>query len=148
MLSLIYEEFCLSEEYGDAPDVESFCVSAPARFAGLTAQVPPPVQPGGWGSAAQLLPDEGECFEEFQRVSLLGSGGTSRVFLARDLSLGGKQVVLKVSLDRGQEPKAQGPLDHPHIVAVNSVTFQPEKLLRGLSMPYRLGLALDEIISG
>ena len=40
----------------------------------------------------------------------------SRVFLAGDLSLGGKQVVLKVTLDRGQEPKVQGSLDHPHIV--------------------------------
>ncbi len=54
------------------------------------------------------FPEAGEHFEEFQLVSLLGTGGTSRVFLARDLSLGGKQVVLKVSLDRGQEPQGPG----------------------------------------
>ena len=63
-----------------------------------------------------------------------------------DLSLGGKRVVLKVSLDRGQEPKTQGALDHPHIVPVNSVAFQPERGLRGLSMPLPPGLPLDEII--
>ena len=67
------------------------------------------------------------------------------MFLARDLSLGGKQVVLKVSLDRGREPKAQGALDHPHIVPVNSVVFD-DREMRGLSMPYRPGLPLDEVI--
>src|SRR5262249_23641657 len=87
----------------------------------------------------------GDTFEEFELLSLLGKGGTSRVFLARDLSLGGKQIVLKVSLDRGQEPHAQGALDHPHIVPVNSVVFG-DRQLRGLSMPFRPGLPLDEII--
>ena len=54
------------------------------------------------------FPEPGGTFEIFRLVSLMGKGGTSRVFLARDLSLGGRLVVLKVSLDRGQEPKAQG----------------------------------------
>ncbi len=71
----------------------------------------------------------------------------SRVFLARDLSLGGKQVVLKVTLDRGQEPKVQGPLDHPHIVPVNSVVYPADGELCGLSMPYRPGLSLDKLIT-
>ena len=92
------------------------------------------------------VPKAGEEFEEFQLLSLLGKGGTSRVFLAKDLSLGGKHVALKVTLDRGQEPKIQGPLEHPHIVPVNSVTYQAEGRLCGLSMPYQPGLPLDEII--
>ena len=92
------------------------------------------------------FPKPGENFEEFSLVSLLGKGGTSRVFLAADQSLGGKQVVLKVTLDRGQEPKVQGSLDHPHIVPLNSVTYQAGGELCGLSMPFRRGLPLDEII--
>ena len=148
VLSLIYEEFCLGEERGDANDVESFCGRYPrwkdslisqlryhrliSQAAGMTPKPPPFPEPGG-------------TFEEFRLVSLLGKGGTSRVFLARDLSLGGRRVVLKVSLDRGQEPKAQGALDHRHIVPVNSVVFDDNQL-RGLSMPFRLGLPLDEVI--
>ena len=92
------------------------------------------------------FPKAGEEFEEFQLLSRLGKGGTSRVFLARDISLGGKHVALKVTLDRGEEPKIQGALDHPHIVPVNSVTYQTETRLCGLSMPYQPGLPLDEII--
>ena len=91
-------------------------------------------------------PEPGSQFEEFQLVSMIGRGGSSRVYLAHDLSLGGKRVVLKISPDRGQEPKTQGALDHPHIVPVHSVSFHPDGILRGLSMPYRPGLPLDEIV--
>ena len=150
IISLIYEEFCLREERGDSVDVEAFCDRYPdwrdslvsqlqyhrlfSKAAGLTRATPP------------RYPEVGTHFEEFELNSLIGKGGSSRVFLARDLSLGGKRVVLKVSLDRGQEPKTQGALDHPHIVPVNSVAFQPDGDLRGLSMPYRPGLPLDDIL--
>ncbi len=150
VLSLIYEEFCLREEGGDAPDVESFCGRYPRWKDSLIAQLQYHrlfSQAAGARPSAPRFPDVGECFEEFQLVSLLGRGGMSRVFLARDLSLGGKQVVLKVSLDRGDEPKLHGPLDHPHIVPANSVAFQPDKHLRGLSMPYHPGLALNVVLS-
>lgn len=148
VLSLIYEEFCLAEERGDRVDVQAFCERYPRWKDSLASQLqyhhlfsqaamsrPKPVP----------FPEPGDSFEEFELTSLLGRGGTSRVFLARDLSLGGKQVVLKVSLDRGREPQAQGALDHSHIVPVNSVVFDNDGM-RGLSMPYRPGLPLDEVI--
>ena len=47
---------------------------------------------------------------------------------------------------RARSPRPRGRSDHPHIVPVNSVAFQPERGLRGLSMPFRQGLPLDEII--
>jgi serine/threonine protein kinase len=150
VVSLIYEEFCLMEEGGRVPDVESFCGRYPRWKDSLTAQLQYHrlfSQAAGARPVSPQFPNAGDCFEEFQLVSLLGRGGTSRVFLARDLSLGGKQVVLKVSHDRGDEPKVHGRLDHPHIVPANSVAFQPDKHLRGLSMPYHPGLALDVVMS-
>jgi len=149
IISLIYEEFCLREEKGEAPDVETFCDRYPAWKDSLLSQLQYHhllSQAAGLSTPKTRFPEAGDQFEEFQLVSLIGKGGWSRVFLARDLSLGGKRVVLKVSLDRGQEPKTQGALDHPHIVPVNAVAFQPEEGLRGLSMPYRPGLPLDEIV--
>ena len=149
IISLIYEEFCLREERGDSLDVEAFCERYPDWRDSLVSQLQYHrlfSKAAGLNGATSRFPEAGTHFEEFELSSLIGKGGSSRVFLARDLSLGGKRVVLKVSLDRGQEPKTQGALDHPHIVPVNSVAFQPEQGLRGLSMPYRPGLPLDEIV--
>lgn len=149
VISLIYEEFCLREEKGEAPDVETFCERYPAWKDSLLSQLQYHhllSQAAGLSTPKARFPEAGGQFEEFELVSLIGKGGSSRVFLARDLSLGGKRVVLKVSLDRGQEPKTQGALDHPHIVPVHAVAFQPDEGLRGLSMPYRPGLPLDEIV--
>jgi len=149
VISLIYEEYCLREERGDRPDVESFCdrypdwrdsLASQLRYHRLLSQavgLPPP---------KPRFPESGESFEEFALRTQIGKGGYSRVFLADDLSLGGKRVVLKVSIDRGREAETQGALDHPHIVPINSVTYQPDEGLRGLAMPYRPGLPLDEII--
>jgi serine/threonine protein kinase len=148
VLSLIYEEFCLVEERGDRVDVEAFCQRYPRWKRSLVWQVQCHhllSQAAGVRPKPTPFPESGDTFEEFELVSLLGRGGSSRVFLARDLSLGGKQVVLKVSLDHGREPQAQGALDHPHIVPVNAVVFSGEGM-RGLSMPYRAGLPLDEVI--
>lgn len=149
VVSLVYEEYCLRKERGEVLDVESFCDRyAPwkdslkaqlgyhrilSQAAGLTPPRPP-------------FPKKGEWFEEFELLAQIGKGGYSRVFLAADHSLGGKRVVLKVALDRGREAEAQGALDHPHIVPVNSVAFPEQGEFRGLSMPYRPGLPLDDVV--
>ena len=143
-LSLVYEEFCLCEECDGGADVESFCDRYPDWKSSLASQLQCHrmiSQAAGVNVALPKFPKAGEDFEEFQLLSRLGKGGTSRVFLARDISLGGKHVALKVTVDRGEEPKIQGALDHPHIVPVNSVTYQTETRLCGLSMPYQPGLA-------
>ena len=149
VLSLLYEEFCLLEEHGRGPSLDSFCRRYSAWKDSLEAQIhyhrhisrlagrtPPPTR----------FPSAGETFEEFRLIAQIGQGGSSRVFVASDLSLGNKRVVLKVSIDRGDEPKTQGALDHPHIVPVNSVVFDLDRGLRGLSMPFRPGVSLEEIL--
>ena len=150
VLSLVYEEYCLHEERGARPDVESFCDRYPDWKSSLVSQLQYHrnlSQLAGGKPSLPPFPAVGEDFQEFRLKAPLGEGGVSRVYLARDLSLGGKQVVLKVTLDRGQEPSVHGPLDHPHIVPVNSVVYQTNGNLRGLSMPYRPGLPLDLLIT-
>src|SRR5436309_170947 len=105
VLSLIYEEFCLGEERGDGIDAESFCNRYPQWKDSLVSQLQYHrlfSQAAGHRPAPPSFPAPGDKFEEFELLSLLGQGGMSRVFLARNLFLGGKQVVLKVSLNRGQ----------------------------------------------
>ncbi len=96
--------------------------------------------------APPRFPEPGEYFQEFQILQELGRGGAGRVYRARDESLGGREVALKVSPDRGHEASIIGRLDHAHIVKVHSVVFQSETRLRGICMPYRPGLPLDEVI--
>ncbi|MFO0890724.1 MAG: serine/threonine-protein kinase [Isosphaeraceae bacterium] len=149
VISLIYEEFCLREERGEHVDVSEFCARYPRWKDSLPSQLNCHrifSQAAGLAPPRPRYPEPGSDFEEFQLLSVIGKGGSSRVYLARDRSLGGKRVVLKISLDRGQEPKTQGALDHPHIVPVNSVVFETETELRGLSMPFRPGLPLDEVV--
>jgi hypothetical protein len=69
------------------------------------------------------------------------------VYRAVDPNLGEREVALKVAPARGKEAEIQGRLDHAHIVPVLSVTpADPQTGLRGLCMPYRSGLSLDEVI--
>jgi serine/threonine protein kinase len=149
VLSLIYEEFCLREERGERPDPKRFCDLYPAwrdsiasqlryhrMLSGVAGAQPPPPQ----------FPEPGERFGGFQLIAQLGQGGAGRVFLARDESIGGREVVLKVSADRGQEAAILGQLQHSHIIDIRSVVDDPGTGLRGLCMPYRPGLPLNEVI--
>jgi serine/threonine protein kinase len=148
MISLIYEEFCLCEERGERPDADGFCrryapwgdsLHSQLRYHRLLSQVVTPSPP-------PRFPELGERFGGFRLRSVLGHGGAARVYLANDEDLGDREVALKVSPDRGDEPSIQGRLDHAHIVPVLSVARPPETGLRGLCMPYRPGLSLDRVI--
>ncbi len=149
VISLVYEEFCLCEEQGEQPNPEQFCdrydlwrdsLASQLRYHRDFSQVV------GAPLAPPQFPVEGDRFEQFQLRSLMGQGGSARVFRALDDSMGGREVVLKISADRGNEPSIMGKLDHMHIVPVLRVAMQPERGLRGLSMPFRPGLPLDVII--
>ena len=148
VISLVYEEFCLFEEQGEHPDPEQFCdryepwrdsLASQLRYHREFSQVvgaPLPRRvPRAWVIASSNSGYARSWAKE-----------AARVFLALDDSMGGREVVLKVSADRGNEPSIMGKLDHMHIVPVLRVAMQPERGLRGLSMPFRPGLPLDVII--
>ena len=85
VLSLVYEEFCLSEERGNGLDVDSFCDRYPEWKSSLASQLRYHrliSQAAGLNPTLPRFPKPGEDFEEFHLLSLLGRGGTSRVFLA------------------------------------------------------------------
>jgi serine/threonine protein kinase len=149
VVSLVYEEFCLREERGERPEPDAFCDRYEPWRDSLLAQLcchDMLSQAIGGATPARPLPMSGDRFRSFRLGAILGQGGSARVFLAHDESLGDRRVALKVSTDRGKEPAIQGRLDHAHIVPVLSVTDDPETGFRGLCMPYRAGLPLDEVI--
>ena len=149
VLSLVYEEYCLREERGERPDTEEFCdryrewkdsLESQLKYHRVISRVVGPTP------ASPRFPASGERFQQFTIGDELGRGCAARVYLARDESLGGREVVLKVSADRGSEPSILGRLRHPHIIAVHTVATRLEGNLRGLCMPFHPGLPLDEVI--
>lgn len=151
VVSLVYEEFCLLEENGAHPDPRAFCeryapwkdsLASQLRFHRELSQidVSGPIDPG------PRFPEPGEDFLWYRIAACLGQGGSARVYLAHDQTLGGRKVVLKVALKQGDEPSLQGRLDHPHIVAVTAVEQDEASGLSVLCMPYYPGLPLDAVI--
>jgi serine/threonine protein kinase/tetratricopeptide (TPR) repeat protein len=82
------------------------------------------------------FPSPGEQFADFQLVAELGSGADGRVYLATQLSLADRQVVLKLSPRTGREHLSLARLQHTHIVPLYAVHDDPERNLRSLCMPY------------
>jgi serine/threonine protein kinase len=148
MVSLVYEEYCLREERGEGIDTEEFCgrysslkdsIASQLRYHRMFSQIV--------GSTDAIkFPRAGEEFLRFRLLKEMGRGGSARVFQAEEMDLGRRLVVLKISPDKGEEPSIQGRLDHPHIARVLSVVRPPEGGLRGLTMPYRPGKTLDDVI--
>ncbi len=148
LMSLLYEEYCLLEEAGKEPDPESFCqryepwydsLASQLRYHQAVTRLVPVTKP-------LKFPSPGDHFLRFRLQSLLGRGGQARVYLARDNEMGGRPTALKVSEDRGDEPSMMGRLQHPHIMPVYTVVRDPETGLRGLCMPYRPGISLDDLL--
>ncbi len=148
-LSLIYEEYCLRVEADGPLDASEFCRRYPTWRDSLASQLAyhrdlsravDPIE--GVGD----FPRPGDRFDKYDLIARLGRGGTAHVFLARDAGLGDKPFALKVGPDRGDEPRIIGKLDHANIVPVSTMVVDPATGLRGLCMPYRPGLALDELV--
>ena len=147
-VSVIYEEFCLLEEAGERPDPEEFCRRYPQWGDSLELQLRVDSELSELARcvpSAPPLPEPGDTFQGFRLDSILGWGGTSLVYLAREEAMGGRAVALKVSPDRGPEPGIIGCLDHPRIMPAFSVCRDPARGLRGLCMPYRAGMPLDAL---
>lgn len=168
VVALIYEEFCLLEEAGEAPAVDAF-LERYAPFAEplrrvldihkLVETASSSDLAGGSTAVDHLarddrprFPDAGEAVAGFQLVEELGRGSFARVFLARETQLGDRAVALKVSLRGSREPQTLARLQHTHIVPVHSHSVDPATGMHVLCMPYfgrvTLGRLLAEVARG
>ena len=147
-LSLVYEEFCLLEDYQADPSVGEFCQRYEPWRDSLVSQLhyhQKFSQIVGSGRPSVAYPAVGDRFASYKLSSILGKGGAAQVYLATD-DLGGRQVVLKVSSSVGQEPSILAQIEHRHIVPIWSVAESPELGLKGICMPYRPGVTLEAVL--
>ncbi len=148
VVSLVYEEFCLRQEKGEDPDSEAFCDGYDAWRDSLRSQLVYHRELSrivGADTPRIKFPGVGERFAQYRLMSILGTGGAARVYLATEDDLGGRKVALKVSASVGREPSILANLDHRNIVPILTVA-ESEEGLRGFCMPYRPGVTLEALI--
>lgn len=97
-----------------------------------------------WQAAAARQPSVGDTFDDFDLVAELGRGAFARVFLARQRSLAGRLVALKIAVGPTAEPNRLARLQHGHVMPVYSVHRQGD--LTGVCMPYLGSSTLADIV--
>ncbi|NOY40879.1 MAG: serine/threonine protein kinase [Planctomycetes bacterium] len=88
----------------------------------------------------------GDQVDDFQLISMLGSGAFAQVFLARQVSME-RLVALKISSGQGSEPRTLAQLDHPNVVRVFDQRQHAEPPLNLLYMEVVSGGTLLDLVS-
>jgi serine/threonine protein kinase len=143
---LIYEEICLREEYGPDLSVEQVF----GRFPQWRPQLEVLFDCQrllGPRRAIPRFPSAGESLGDFLLLAELGRGLNGRVFLASQLSLGDRPVVLKLTPNDASEHLSLARLQHTHVVPLYCVQDHPHRGLRALCMPYFGGATLSRLLT-
>ena len=163
LVGLVYEEFCLKEEAGDAPSPADYESRFPdlatrlRRVLDIHALVGGPDAPTLGSMAATIsttglqrtrrdddarqsnrieFPEAGETIGGFRLIEELGRGSFARVYLAHERLLADRPVALKVATAGSREPQTLARLQHTHIVPVHSYRVDQITGLHLLCMPF------------
>ncbi|WP_425616810.1 protein kinase [Anatilimnocola sp. NA78] len=149
-IDLAYEEFCLREEKGEAIDPERFG----ARFKGLShsltrvlaihrmihEMVPGvEIKDPDW-------PKLGEQWLDWELLDEIGRGAFSRVYLAKERSLGDREVVVKCSRFGASEAFVLGKSAHRNVMPIHSIRKDDERALVGICMPLLGRVTLAQVL--
>jgi len=155
LVALIYEEFCLREEAGEAPVPAEYDQRFPALANRLRRVFDIHDLIGSGGSAAFRVastsevpfPESGQTTAGFHLLEELGRGAFARVFLAEERQLADRPVALKVSRTGSREPQTLARLQHTHIVPVHSSRTDPATGLHLLCMPFFGRITLERLLA-
>jgi serine/threonine protein kinase/tetratricopeptide (TPR) repeat protein len=143
---LIYEELCLREEFGPDVSVENVLERFPQWRPQLEVLFDCQRLLGPRRSTPRF-PSAGESLGDFLLLAELGRGLHGRVFLASQLSLGDRPVVLKLTPCDASEHLSLARLQHTNIVPLYCVQDHPHRGLRALCMPYFGGATLGRLLT-
>ena len=155
LVALIYEEFCLREEEGEAPVPIEYDERFPKLANRLRRVFDIHDLVGSGGSAAFRVtatpeipfPESGQTTAGFCLLEELGRGSFARVFLAEERQLADRPVALKVSRTGSREPQTLARLQHTHIVPVHSYRTDPATGLHLLCMPFFGRITLERLMA-
>jgi serine/threonine protein kinase len=123
VMILAYEEYCQRKEGGETIVVDQFVANFPEHASAVRRVIRfhqlDPVEP----RSPKLL-ELGKNAGDYRVVDWLGRGAFSHVYLACDLKLANRPVVLKVTSLPGLEPEALATVDSPYVVQVYAATSE------------------------
>jgi len=150
LMDLLYEEYALRVEAGQSPDPEEFV----RRFPALGASIRRQFAVEGWMHSAEDVlslparwPERGDDLHGCRIIGELGRGAFSRVYLAREHSMGDRLVALKVSPHETHEAQTLGRLSgHENIVTVHWTRPIDDLGLNVVCMEYAGGVTLADLM--
>ena len=151
VLDLAYTEYQVRRQSGESLDAETFSRRFPSlerslylliEVHGLLSQ-DPEIQ-----NLQESLawPEVGSRFLQFDLLAEIGRGAFGQVFLAREVALGGRVIVVKVAPCAGGEAEILGKLQHPNIVPVYSLQEDETTRLAAFCMPYLGRATLADVL--
>ena len=153
-VDLAYEEFCLREESGEALNPRTFC----NKFSQLQHSVARMLnlhQVMQNTSLGLNLPNQekvdwpqiGDSWLDWTLMEEIGRGAFSRVFLAKEPSLGNRTVVVKCSTSGAGEAFLLGKLAHASVMPIHSIRHDEPRELVGICMPYVGRVTLADVLN-
>jgi len=125
VLDLVYEEYCRRKEAGEDIRQKSFVQNFPDYEHSLlqVLQVHHYLENSDTDSEKKktVWPAPGESFGDYQILEQIGRGSFAHVFLAEQISVDRRRVVLKITRNALDEVKTLGHLKHPRIVEIYTV---------------------------
>ena len=143
-IDLVYEEFATLLERGADIDPRAY----PNLFPTYRDSIQRVVEVHQWMCDETETLEPGDRLLHYMLMSKLGEGGVGQVFQARNLPLGGRLEVIKVTRGNYDEAGIVGALEHPHIVPVLSVTDDPKRGQTIIAMPYLGRATLGHVFAG
>ncbi len=150
--SLLFEDYCRRADGGERPSVSDYEERFPAQRDSLIAHfrrhgILRSLRLSGGEPVPLSLPAAGDTLFGFRLRDELGSGAFAKVFLAEQIELAGRPVVLKISAADGQEPQTLAQLQHTHIVPIYSYHQDAAAGVRAVCMPYFGGASLSRVLA-
>lgn len=148
-LELICEEFHVRRAGGQSVSLDKYCERFPKSSAALKRVIG---DDNTMTTSTALCQTQmfnslhpGQKLDDFELQFELGRGAFGRVYLARQISMQ-RQVALKISADKGNEPQTLAQLDHPCIVRVFDQRQVAAQRLRLLYMEFAPSGTLQEVV--
>jgi serine/threonine protein kinase/Flp pilus assembly protein TadD len=149
--SLLFEDYCRRQRSGERPSIREYQDRFPEQRDSLISHfrqhaVMRSLRLSGSEPAPLAMPAVGDEVFGFRLRHELGAGAFASVFLAEQVSLAGRPVVLKVSASEGQEPQTLAQLQHTNIVPLYSHHENGAAGLRAVCMPFFGGASLSRVL--